>query len=143
MAITATNVLTDVTNILAEGGDRLRFRYFNVAYPGGGSYYDDTYTLAQSGADIWTSGLIMPIHGLKGSTDAILLEQGKVLQSDTKIYVLGTVSTSGTYRVGLGSPIRNEYAPISEGIQGWQVNGSNVIKEVYLRVLSNGSILGE
>ncbi len=98
-------IVGDFQNGVTEAllyGEQIRFRYFNVGY-GAGSYYDDDVQLSISGNDFWTSGIVLPINGGRGSSDAVLLEQGKILMEDTKLYVDGSINTSGTWKIGLGS----------------------------------------
>lgn len=130
-------------------GEQIRFRYFNVGY-GAGSYYDDDVTLTISGNDFWTSGVQLPITNARGSSDAVLLEQGKILMNDTKLYIAGDIDTSGTWKLGLGSngtgspvPITGEYSLLSEGVMKWGVNATPVLKKLYVRKLLTGSIIGE
>ena len=83
--------VSDFQNGVTEAllyGEQIRFRYFNVGY-GAGSYYDDDVDLTISGNDFWTSGVQLPISNARGSSDAVLLEQGKILMSDTKLYIDG------------------------------------------------------
>ena len=137
-------IVEDFQNGVTEAldfGQQLRFRYFNVSDIG--EYYDDDIRLTKSGTDLWTSGVILPINGEKGSNDAVLLEQGKILTNDTKIYITGTINTSGTWRVGLGSPIDGEYALLSEGVSKWNVNQTAILKKLYIRKLLTGSLTGE
>jgi len=124
-----------------EFGQQLRFKYFNVINVG--EYYDDDIKLVQSGTDLWTSGVILPINGERGSNDAVLLEQGKILTNDTKLYIAGTINTSGTLRVGLGSPIDGEYSLLSQGVTKWNVNQTAILKKLYVRKLLTGSLTGE
>ncbi len=119
----------------------MRFRYFSVS--GASTDYDDNVTLSRSGSDVWTSGLLQPLSNSKASNDAFLMEQGKVLMDDKKLYVLGTVDTSGTMKIGMGSPVSREYSIVPDGIQAWSIESSIVYKKVYLRFLPNGSLAGE
>ena len=130
-------------------GEQIRFRYFNVGY-GAGSYYDDDITLTISGNDFWTSGVIIPISNARGSSDAVLLEQGKILMNDTKIYIDGSINTSGTWKLGLGSngvgspvPITGEYSLLSEGVKSYDVNATHIMKKIFVRKLLTGSLIGE
>ncbi len=132
----------DGLNEVLKYGQLVRFRYFNSSY-GAGSYYDDDVTLSQSGNDIWVSGVVLPIDQSRGSSDAVLLEQGKLLTNDTKLYVEGTVTCSGTYKVGLGSPPAGEYSILNQGVVTWNVNDEPIVNKLYIRVLPTGSLIGE
>lgn len=138
-----TSYSDDFTNGVLEAlnyGQQIRIKYYNTIYVG---EYDDDISLTQSGTDLWTSGIVLPINQSRGSNDAILLEQGKLLSNDTKLYVQGTVNTSGIIKIGLGSPVTGEYSLLSDGVIKYSVNQVNVLKKVYLRLLTNGSLVGE
>jgi hypothetical protein len=138
--VNASELRQEVEQILANG-KVCRFRYF--AESGADAGYDDDVVLTQTGTDYFTSGLVQPIKDRFGSADAILLQQGKILNNDLKLYVLGDVPTSGTFKVGIGSPtIENEYSRIPDGTEQWDLDGA-VYKKLYLRVLPTGSIDGE
>ena len=122
-------------------GQQIRIKYYNIVEIG--EYYDDDIRLTQSGVDFWTSGVILPLNGERGSSDAVLLEQGKVLTNDTKLYIDGSVGTSGTIKIGLGNPIDGEYSLLSEGVAKWDVNQTPILKKLYIRRLTTGSLMGE
>jgi len=123
-------------------GQQVRFKYFTIGY-GAGSYYDDDASYSQSGADLWTSGLVMPITNTQGSEDAVLIEQGKLLSNDSKLYVGGDINTDGVIKIGLGSPVEYEYSVVGQGITNWKVNNTDIIKKIYIRRLTTGSFIGE
>lgn len=136
-----TQLRENVRQIIQQGGKQVRFVYFNVQ--DNISEYDDSVDLMQSGNDLWTSGLVFPIKGTYGSTEATLLEQGKLLSNDTKLFILGDVNTSGTFRVGIGSPIISEYALIEDFVNAYEAGGDIVYKKLFLRRLPTGSLIGE
>jgi len=143
MTITASGARIQVAEMINHGRP-IRFKYYNKAYPGTGSYYDDDLTLTQSGTDAWASGLIMPIDQTRGSMDAVLVEEGRLLSNDIKLYVLGGTKTTGIFKVGLGSPTpTNEYAIVSDGVIDYKINNESVYKKLYVRVLTNGSLAEE
>ena len=123
-------------------GQLCRIKYYNIGY-GAGSYYDDDVSYSQSGTDLWISGVILPISNSRGSSDAVLLEQGLIKTNDTKLYIEGEVSTSGTIKIGLGNPIDDEYSLLSEGVMKWDVNEVPILKKLFIRRLTNGSFIGE
>lgn len=143
MSVSANELIKEVKEIL-KYGEPIRFKYYEVSY-GAGSYYDDDTSLTQSGGAFWASGLFQPIDASRGSVDAILLQQGKILMNDSKVYVLGSVQTSGLgpVKVGLGSPDFEEYEVLVDGTIPWSINGSIVYKKIYIRFLTNGSFIGE
>ena len=132
-------------NQILEYGDQIRFKYYNQSL-GAGSYYDDDISLTQSGTDFWTSGIVQPITTTQFSSDSLLLEQGKILLDDTKLFVVGTTQTSGLapIKIGIGSPVRQEYQILQQGqVTEWSVNGSPIYKKIFARVLNNGNFIGE
>ena len=134
----------DVNQIL-KYGEQVRFKYYNLTV--NGSYYDDDITLTQSGNDSWTSGLVQPLDKATGGYDSLLLQQGKILIDDKKIYVDGIVQTSGLAPIKIGttgSPTERQYEVLNDGQTiEWNVNGSPVYKKLYVRYLTNGSFIGE
>jgi hypothetical protein len=135
----------DFAQILTYGTP-VRMKYYTPAYAGAGSGYDDDVTLTQSGTDLWVSGIALPINtgtGPNSSYDAILIEQGKVLINDKKLYVAGSINTSGTFKVMVGSPTGREYSTISAGEIAWEMDGAVIYKKMYIRALTNGSLIGE
>lgn len=141
-------IISDFQNGVLEAlkfGQQLRIKYYNVGF-GAGSYYDDDVQLTQSGADYWISGVVLPISNTRGSSDAVLLEQGKILMNDTKLYIRGAINTSGTIKIGLGSYTNMsgcEYSLLSEGVTKWDVNNVPILKKLFIRLLTNGSFAGE
>ena len=145
-------IISDFQNGVSEAllyGQQIRLRYFNVGY-GAGSYYDDDVQLTRSGVDYWTSGVILPITSPQGSSEATLMEQGKILTNDTKLYIDGSINTSGELRIGLGSngtgspvPIIGEYEMLTQGVTKWDVNATPILKKLYIRKLLTGSLTGE
>ena len=135
----------DFNNRLRIYGEPIRFRYFTPTIGGAGSYYDEPYPsgLARSGNDIWTSGIYFGLDITSSSFEPIKLEAGMLVQDDNRLFINGGIETSGTWRVGIGSPPRLEYAPVEPGIHTWSLNGSVAFKEIRIRVLVNGSLVGE
>lgn len=123
-------------------GQQVSITVYNTS-TGAGSYYDDDISLTQSGGDFWTSGVILPISQTRGSEDAVLIEQGNVLTNDSKLYIAGSIPTSGVIKLGLGSPNTSKYSIIAEGITNWSVNEVDILKKLYIRQLTNGSFIGE
>jgi len=138
-------IVSDFQNGVAEAlkfGQQIRIKYYGVGY-GAGSYYDDDVTLTQSGTNFWTSGVILPISNGRGSSEAVLLEQGKLLINDTKLYIDGSINVSGTLKIGLGSPVTGEYSLLGEGVKQWSVNETSILKKLFIRKLITGSLVGE
>jgi len=132
-----------ITEVLRYG-EQVRFKYYNQTYTG---EYDDDVSYTQSGNDYWCSGLVCPIDSKLGGYDALLLQQGKILYDDKKLYVAGDVQTSGLgpIKIGMaGSPTTRQYEILNDGeVVSWGLNGSPVYKKIYIRYLNNGSFIGE
>lgn len=139
---TASELIKDFNQMLSFG-EQVRFKYYNQVATG---EYDDDVTYSQSGTDYWCSGLAQPISSNQYNSDALLLQQGKILQDDKKLYVAGNVQTSGLgpIKIGIGSPTSEEYQIVNEGeVTEWSVNGSPIYKKLYIRYLNNESFIGE
>lgn len=141
MTVTAANLRTSLNEAIRYG-DKCRVRYYSRTFNTGS--YDDDFAITRSGTELWVSGLLMPIDSNRGSIDAILVEQGRLLLNDVKLFVEGSLDTSGIIKIGLGSPTPNEeYSMVPEGINAYNLLGSIIYKKVYLRVLQGGSFIGE
>src|SRR3990167_3407042 len=138
MAITVAGIQTDFSEIL-KYGNQLRLRYYSRAINTGS--YDSDAVLAQSGTNFWASGIVQPVTSATGTFDSFLLEQGRILMSDKKLFIQGNVLTSGIIKIGIGSPTpAQEYAVVNDGIFSNLINGSSVFKKIYCRLLPNGSL---
>ena len=124
-----------------EYGEQIRIMHFTGSKAVG--EYDDADVLIQSGASIWTSGLVMPITNKYGSSEALLLEQGKIKTDDKKIFIAGDIETTNTMRIGIGNPVTEEHSIIADGVTNYPAGGEVVYKKLYCRVLGNGSLTGE
>lgn len=131
----------DFDKVLKIAGDQVRFRYFTSAFAG--SYFDTSSSLARSGNDVWVSGVFQPIDAGKGSQEQALMEQGFVKIGDSRLYIQSNVQTSGLLKIGIGSPIREEYSINEGGVIPWSVNGVQVYKKLYVRYLPTGSLSEE
>lgn len=144
MTVNSQNFKDDFDSLL-EYGEQVRFRYYSEVFTG--SSYDDDISLTQSGTDFWVSGIVQPITNKQFSSEALLLEQGKILLDDRKLYVAGDVQTSGTspIKIGMsGSPTTQQYQILGQGqITQWDINGDPIYKKIYVRFLPNGSFIGE
>jgi hypothetical protein len=132
------------TETLGVTGEQIRLKYYNQQVTGD---YDDDVTLTQSGTDLWISGAVQPISSKQFSSDSLLLEQGKILLDDKKIYVNGSVQTSGLgpIKIGMnGSPTTEQYQILNEGqVTQWDLNGIAIYKKLFVRYLNTGSFIGE
>lgn len=141
--VTASQLRADVEQTINDGGVQVRFRYFTGS---GASFgYDNYSNLTQSGSDVWTSGLHQPLTSQSDneSSQAQFQEQGYLKHGDSRLYVLGDVIISGTLKIGIGSPVREEYQIIEGGVKSWPVQGVDIYHKLYIRKLTNGSLFGE
>lgn len=135
----ASEILSDVQSTINNYGEPVRFRRFTRTFNTGS--YDDEVLLT-SGVDIWCSGLVQPI----GKNEAHLVQQGRLFMNDLVVYVDGSVSVSGLWKLGIGSgsPPAGEYVLTDENLTNSpQLAGSIAYHKMFLRKLTNGSIVGE
>lgn len=131
-----------VNQILNDYGVPCRIRVYTATI-GAGSY-DDQVAITQSGTDVWTQCLPFSSRPKWGSTDAVLMEQGKLLTSDKTVYFKSATNFSGTFvKVGIGSPTPVEHSILDTGIQGGDIQGHSVYHKAWLRILQGGSFHGE
>ena len=140
MAVPGAQLLQDFETQFFPYSETVKIKYYNQAIAG--SYYDDDATLTLSGTS-FVSGLPQPVRDVNGTAEAFLMEQGKVLRNDLKLYIQGSVPLSGVIKVGLGSPNYIEYGLVPDGITQWEMNNITVYKKVFLRNLTTGSLIGE
>ena len=121
-------------------GTPIRIRYYTNVYD---DVYDEAVDLLQSGTSLWTSGLVMPIRSREGSTESLLLSQGKLIDSDKKMYVTGSLVFTGSSLVvdiQLGSPTGDLYTTIPDGGELWEAEGLPIYKKLFIRRLT-GSLI--
>jgi len=140
--VTSQDLKDDFQQVIDETGFPVRFRYFEVTYVDDG--YDNVSGL-KNPTDVWTSGIKQPINNrdLYGSSQEFHNEQGLLKSDDSKLYVLADVNISGEMKIGIGSPIQNEYGIIEGGARTWNAQGDEVYHKLYIRRLTNGSLIGE
>ena len=134
--------------VVDKAGKPIRIRYYTQTV---GTVYDDDVTLtAVPGSEVWTSGVVMPLSNRHGSNDVLLVEQGKLLNHDQRLYVNGSLDFTGAgsnfkVKIGMnGSPAQTDnYTIVPMGGVPYEVAGTNVYKKVFIRRLTNGSFIGE
>ena len=136
----------DFDKFVKSNGTDVRLKYYAGSIST--SEWDDAQGFVQSGVDIWTSGVCLPVLNLQGSNEAVLIEQGKIKTSDKRFYLQGDISmnapSQGAIKIGLGSPVIEEHSVIPAGIEKWPPIGKDyVYNKVFGRVLSTGSFIGE
>lgn len=117
-------------------GTKFRLRYFDITP---GSVWDDDVTLVQAGADLWTSGVVMPLRLREGSNDSLLVQQGKLVNSDQRLYVNGSLLFNGSTQsvdIQIGSPTGDLYTTIEAGGITWTAEASPVYKVQFIRRLT-------
>ncbi|MHA1876723.1 MAG: hypothetical protein ACTSUC_09805 [Promethearchaeota archaeon] len=130
-----TNLINGLNNIIGKAGDTLLIKYYTIAL---GSVWDDDTTLSDAGS-LWISGVVMPLDKTEGSQDSVLLEQGKLIDQDKRIYIHGSIAMTGSERkvsIQVGSPTGEEFSTIPIGGQVWEVQGKPVYKKQYIRRLT-------
>jgi hypothetical protein len=136
--VSAASLQFEFSKAVEEFGSKMRFQYFVAS--GAAANYDDNVAYTQTGSTVWCNGIINIMTSTQGSNDAILLERGRVLQSDLKVYVGGSINTSGIFTVGLGSPVTQVYTIIPQGTDAPMVDNTPIYKMMFLRALTTGSL---
>jgi len=137
---TNAKLVAVLNRTLDLAGTPIRIRYYNPVYD---DVYDEATELQQSGTDLWTSGVVFPIKSVEGSNESVLMSQGKLIDSDKKLYVNGSLiftSTNLLVDVQLGSPTGNLYSTIPDGGIMYETESTPVYKVQYLRRLT-GSLI--
>lgn len=133
------NFANGLQRVFDKASTLVLFRYYNKTI---GSVYDDDVTLTL-GSTLWTRGVVESLNKTEGSTDANLLEQGKIRDTDSKLYLHGSLVLTGSnsmFTVQIGSPTGEIYSLIPEGGIDHQVNGVPIFKAGYIRRLTTGSL---
>lgn len=136
----ANELQTEINQVLGHG-KIIRIKHYTIS--GAVAGYDDDVVLSQSGTDVYTSGLVFPLRGREGSSEAVLLQQGKLFSNDQSLFINGSVNVSGTLKIGLGSPVTGEYQMADPGVQTYSLEGTNIYHKIYIRHLPTGSLVGE
>jgi len=136
--MTSLDIFTDGMNTLMPYGRQITVTSFTGS--AGSSDYDDEYTYTQVSGTTFTSGILLPIKNKFGSEDAVLMEQGKLLTKDKKLYINGSVDVSGNVLIGLGSPASEYYSIIPDGVKLLNLSNEDVYKKIYIRYHQNGSV---
>lgn len=129
----AQNALNRIIN---QVGTQVRIRYFTVTP---GSVWDDEVSLTQSGNSLWTSGIFLPLNAREGSNESVLLNQGKLINSDSRLYVNGSLSFNGSTfmcDIQIGSPTGDLYTTIPLGGIHYKAESNSIYKKQYIRRLT-------
>ena len=146
MGTISSRLLLGISKIFQKAGTQISVTYY---LPTIGSGYDEETSLTASGNVIWTSGIVFPLDP-NSTTDAVLVEQGKLVTGDLKLYTHGSLilsinsaNTTGSTlytKIGVGSP-GTHYSMIPLGGVPYEVEGIKVFKRAYIRQLV-GSLVG-
>ena len=138
------NILANnLSRLIRNAGTPIRVNYYTASL---GSVWDDDATYTISGNSVWTSGIILPINATRGNSDATLLEQGKIINGDIKLFVHGSLVFTGSHfaiRIQIGSPAGNQYSMITDGPIQASVQNTYIYKKIFLRRLQGSTLFGE
>lgn len=100
--------------------------------------YDDQieFNMIQTGSTTM-SGLIFPIRGKMGSTEALLLQQGFLKTTDKVLYLGSTTLNPSGLLITVDSIT---YSIIPDGIHTYTVNGSTIYNKLMIRQSITGSL---
>jgi hypothetical protein len=139
----ADSLKTGFGKIMSRAGRPVLIRYYSQVV---GSVWDDETTLTQS-AGSWVSGIVFPIQAATGTTENLLVEQGKLNSEDLRLFVEGSVAWTGDdtaqLKVQIGSPTGDQWAPIPLGYITQQAEGQSIFSKAYIRRIPIGSLIGE
>jgi hypothetical protein len=142
MSYLQTRLSQGFNKLIDRAGTPIRVQYFTQAI---GSVWDDDASLTQSGTDLWTSGIHLPLNNSQLG-DAALIEQGKLIQNDSKLFLHGSLLLVGseyTIKINVGSP-GTSYMPIIPGPVSYSVSSTPIYKKLFIREIGGtGSIFGE
>lgn len=142
--VTYSELQADASGFINTYGQPVVLKFYTPS--GATTGYDDDKVLTQSGVSLWTSGLVQPLSSKYGSADAQMVQQGRLLFDDSRLYVPGDTYSTGylPMKVGVGSPVPSWYVVLPPGVEGSpEVNGEFVYKKMYIRALPAGSLIGE
>jgi len=91
----------------------------------------------------WVSGIIQPLDTTEGSKESVLVQQGKLIDGDKKLYVNGSVTFNGSIfktDVMIGSPTGDLYTTIPDGGIGWSVHSTPIYTKQYIRRLTGSTL---
>ena len=141
-----TQLTEGFRKIIERAGTPIRVQYFTTIYD---DTYDESISLVQSGGDLWTSGVFFSLSNKPGHSDSILLEQGKLINGDSKLFIHGSLLLTGSelsIKITIGSPasIDTNYSLITPGPISYSVSNTPIYKVVYIRKIGGmGSLFNE
>lgn len=133
------SVLNKGMAFIMQGARPMQVKLIN--YYTSGNDYDDVLTQTVIGS-YYVSGLLFCLNTDKGSSEAMLIEQGKLLTHDSVLYLGSCQLNSSGVLIGLGSPTPSEwYYPLPIGIHYNEGSGGIIsYTNMYVRRTLNGSL---
>lgn len=122
-----------IAKIMGAGG--LSTSINIISYSFDSNSYDDDVTQTLTGSQV-ISGLVFPINPSQGSTEALLLQEGKLLMND-KILYTGSVNISGNVLIEING---KNFGVVPNGIKTWDVSGETVFNQFFIRESTTGSL---
>lgn len=136
-----TDTAVDFSGAVAEYGELIRIKHYLDSYSG--AAYDNAY-LTTSGTDNWVKGMHFPVATRFGGEDYKLVEQGRIQLDDRKLFIDPSVNLSGiAVKIGIGSPVSAEYAVRDKGVHVQEIEGVQIYKKAFIRILNTGSFPNE
>lgn len=99
-----------------------------ITYVFNDSDYDEPTHKSINGS-VALSGLVFPVKSKEGSTEAMLMEQGKITYSDKVLYT-GSVNISGNQFIDINGI---NYTIIPDGVMTYSVGGETVYNKFFIR----------
>lgn len=129
-----------LNKIFTRAGTKVRIRYYDTIFD---DVYDEAIQLLQSGADVWASGVVVPVNSLRGADSSTLISQGRLIDSDRALYVNGGLQLNGseyTVDIQVGSPTGDLFTTVPIGATTWEAEGQSVYRKQFIRRLT-GSLI--
>ena len=128
------NILDNGVNfIMKQGGLSTSISIINYTY--NESDYDEPTFQTVTGSNV-ISGLVFPMKSSQGSEEALLLDRGQLLTTDSILYT-GSFNTSGNLLIEFNNDF---YSIIPDGIHTYGVNGETVYNKIFIRKSITGSL---
>jgi hypothetical protein len=130
----ATTFLNDGMRYILPHGNQVLVKLIN--YTTNEADFDDVLVQTLTGST-YVSGLIFPIKSKMGSSEALLMEQGKLKTQDKVLYTGSCqVNTSGLV-INIGTEY---YTMIPDGVQKYTIGNSIIYQKMYIRQTLPGSL---
>jgi len=134
----------DFSGNVATYGRIMRIQHYTPSYSGTATY--DRNYLTASGATQYIHAMDFPVGmGRNAGEDFKLLEQGQIRHDDRKMFFNPTPNFSGAHvKLAVsGATITEVYSILPDGARVYKIQGTDIYKKVYTRILNTGSFPGE